>query len=184
VAEGGGLLNRYTVQSRIKGSNPFLSAIPLGAKARRGMTPMLSMGARLVVILSVCAFAHVAVVQTAFAQTGPIERNIKAMPGRDVRVAVYASVRPDCTSGPLPGIRLANAPAHGAVTVKRATLKATNVRQCLAMEVPAFVAFYHAVQGFNGTDDFDLEINVSGGRKRLEHFHVTVSNDPTGGQGV
>ena len=26
VAEGGGLLNRYTVQSRIKGSNPFLSA--------------------------------------------------------------------------------------------------------------------------------------------------------------
>jgi hypothetical protein len=27
VAEGGGLLNRYTVQSRIKGSNPFLSAI-------------------------------------------------------------------------------------------------------------------------------------------------------------
>ena len=26
MAEGGGLLNRYTVQSRIKGSNPFLSA--------------------------------------------------------------------------------------------------------------------------------------------------------------
>ena len=29
MAEGGGLLNRYTVQSRIKGSNPFLSAIAL-----------------------------------------------------------------------------------------------------------------------------------------------------------
>jgi hypothetical protein len=26
VAEGGGLLNRYTVQSRIMGSNPILSA--------------------------------------------------------------------------------------------------------------------------------------------------------------
>jgi hypothetical protein len=26
VAEGGGLLNRYTVQSRIEGSNPSLSA--------------------------------------------------------------------------------------------------------------------------------------------------------------
>jgi hypothetical protein len=28
VAEGGGLLNRYTVKSRIGGSNPPLSAIP------------------------------------------------------------------------------------------------------------------------------------------------------------
>jgi hypothetical protein len=26
VAEGGGLLNRYTLQRRIKGSNPFVSA--------------------------------------------------------------------------------------------------------------------------------------------------------------
>ncbi len=33
MAEGGGLLNRYTVQSRIKGSNPFLSATLLGADA-------------------------------------------------------------------------------------------------------------------------------------------------------
>ncbi len=29
VAEGGGLLNRYTLKRRIKGSNPFLSAIAL-----------------------------------------------------------------------------------------------------------------------------------------------------------
>jgi hypothetical protein len=28
VAEGGGLLNRYTVNSRIVGSNPIPSAIP------------------------------------------------------------------------------------------------------------------------------------------------------------
>jgi hypothetical protein len=33
VAEGGGLLNRYTVQSRIKGSNPFLSANFLSKRA-------------------------------------------------------------------------------------------------------------------------------------------------------
>ncbi len=37
MAEGGGLLNRYTVQSRIKGSNPFLSATlrPFGASGGR-----------------------------------------------------------------------------------------------------------------------------------------------------
>src|SRR6202167_5615559 len=97
----------------------------------------------LAVILCLCASA-----QTGWAQANLIQRNVSAPPGRDVRVGIYASIRPDCTSGPLPAIRLANAPAHGAVSVKRATLKATNFKQCLAIEVPALVAFYHAASGF------------------------------------
>jgi hypothetical protein len=36
VAEGGGLLNRYTLQRRIKGSNPFLSAKTLFVLVRHG----------------------------------------------------------------------------------------------------------------------------------------------------
>jgi len=48
----------------------------------------------------------------------------------------------DCTAGPLPAIRLSVAPEHGTVTVRRATLKATNVKQCVAAALPAFVAFY------------------------------------------
>ena len=45
-----------------------------------------------------------------------IEREINAAAGRDVRVGICSSVRPDCSSGPLPSIRLAVAPAwhrHG-----------------------------------------------------------------------
>jgi hypothetical protein len=122
--------------------------------------------------------------QIACAQSSSVERDIKAAPGRDVRVGIYTSIRPDCTSGSLPAIRLATAPAHGAVTVKRATLKATNLRQCLAMEVPAFVAFYRAAQDFNGTDQFDLEVSFTGGRKQTEHFQVVVSATPAGGQGI
>ena len=34
MAEGGGLLNRYTVKSRIVGSNPILSAITLFSAVR------------------------------------------------------------------------------------------------------------------------------------------------------
>jgi hypothetical protein len=160
VAEGGGLLNRYTVQSRIKGSNPFLSAtlaaaLLLGASAQR-----------------------------ACAQANLVERSVTAASGRDVRVGVYTSIRPDCTSGPLPAIRLMNAPAHGAVNVKRATFKATNFKQCLAIEAPALVAFYHAASGFNGADDFQFEVTFAGGRKEIQHFQVSVSNTPVGGQGI
>jgi hypothetical protein len=113
-----------------------------------------------------------------------VERNVKAMPGSDVRVGIYTGIRQDCTSGPLPAIRLLSPPAHGTITVKRATLKATNLQQCLGVDVPAFVAFYHAVPDFNGTDEFEFEINFAGGRTQTQHFHINVSNRPNGGQGI
>jgi hypothetical protein len=115
---------------------------------------------------------------------GMVERNVKAMPGVDTRVGIYSSIKPDCTSGPLPAIRLAASPAHGAVTVKRGMLKATNFRQCLATDVPVFIAFYRAADGFSGADEFALEISFSGGRKQYQHFRVSVSNTPKGGQGI
>lgn len=59
----------------------------------------------------------------AYAQDDVIERQLKAAPGRDVRAGVFTDIRPDCTSGPLPAIRLATPPAHGSVTVKRGTLR-------------------------------------------------------------
>jgi hypothetical protein len=129
--------------------------------------------------LFLCTPAHHAVAQASL-----VERNVNASPGGDVRVGIYTSIRPDCTSGPLPAIRLANPPAHGAVSVKRATLKATNFKQCLAIEVPTLIAFYHAASGFNGADDFQLEVTFAGGRKETQHFRVNVSNASGGGQGI
>lgn len=118
----------------------------------------------------------------ACAQSGQIERVVKVAPGRDVRVGIYTNIRPDCSSGPLPAIRLARPPAHGAVTVRRAMLKATNVRQCLAIDAPALVAFYRAPQNFSGADEFELEITFSGGHKQIQDFRVTSGADS--GQGI
>jgi hypothetical protein len=130
------------------------------------------------------ALILIASTQLVCGQSNLIDRAIRAAPGSDVRVGIYTSIRPDCTSGPLPAIRLANAPAHGSVTVKRAMLKATNVKQCLAIDVPAFVAFYHSVPDFSGSDEFLLEITFSGGRKEVQDFRVTVSSAANGGQGI
>jgi hypothetical protein len=116
---------------------------------------------------------------------GPfVERDVRAMPGSDVRVGIYTSIKQDCTSGPLPAIRLVTPPAHGTITVKRGMLKATNFKQCLATDIPAFVAFYRAAQNFNGADEFEIEVNYSGGRKQTQHFRVSVSNTPNRGQGI
>jgi hypothetical protein len=120
----------------------------------------------------------------AYAQDDVIERQLKAAPGRDARAGVFTDIRPDCTSGPLPAIRLATPPAHGSVTVKRGTLKATNIKQCLAIEVPAIVAFYHASADYSGADDFELEISSPDGHKRRERVHVMVTKSSSAGEGI
>lgn len=131
-----------------------------------------------------CLLAQNVLLQNVWAQTNLVEHDVKAAAGSDVRVGVYTSIRPDCTSGPLPAIRLATPPAHGEVIVKRAMLKATNVKQCLAIDVPAFVAFYRAAANYSGGDAFELEIAASGGRKQVQHFNVSISSDRSGGQGI
>jgi hypothetical protein len=130
------------------------------------------------------AVACMAVATVASAQTPLVERELKAQTGHIARVGVFTNIRPDCTSGPLPAIRLATPPAHGAVTVKRATLKATNFKQCLATEVPAFVAFYRPEGEYKGADEFELEVSVPNGRKETQRYKVNVSDSPKGAQGI
>jgi hypothetical protein len=129
------------------------------------------------IVLLCCASA-------VYGQSTSADRDVKAAPGREVRVGIYTSVRADCTAGPLPAIRLAVAPEHGTVTVRRAMLKATNLRQCLATELPAFVAFYRAQQNFSGDDRFELEVTFAAGRKQIQRFHVTLGDGANAGQRI
>jgi hypothetical protein len=92
-------------------------------------------------------------------------------------------MRADCTAGPLPAIRLSVAPDHGTVTVRRATIKATNVKQCLAAELSAFVAFCRAKADSN-EDRFELEVSFTGGRKQIQRVHVLISNGAGEGQRI
>jgi hypothetical protein len=135
-------------------------------------------------VLAALATVLFACVLNARAQGETIERAVTAAPGHDVRVGVYTDIRPDCSTGPLPAIRLAVAPAHGAVSVKRGTLKATNFKQCLGLDVPAFVAFYRAAAEFIGSDIFELEITAGSGRKQRERVRVLVTKSPAAGEGI
>jgi hypothetical protein len=119
----------------------------------------------------------------ALAQAPTIERQAKGYTGRDVNIGIFASIRPDCTSGALPVIRLNALPAHGKVTVKQARLRATNFRQCLGTEVPAFVAIYRSSPDFTGSDVVTLEVLASGGKKQFQRITITIEK-PAVGQGI
>jgi hypothetical protein len=115
----------------------------------------------------------------ALAGEHTVDRTANGRAGSDIRVGVYINVRQDCTSGPLPAIRLSTAPAHGKVTVKKANVNATNYKQCLALEVPAYVAFYKSQPDFSGSDVFVLEVKFPNGKTQVQRITVTVAAAPS-----
>ena len=104
-----------------------------------------------------------------------IERSVSAVSNKDTRIGVYLNVLPDCTSGPLPTIRLVSPPTAGKVVVKNAKAKATNYKACLALEVPAYVAFYKSPPEFLGDDVLTIEVKYAGGRTEIQKITVKVS---------
>jgi len=103
-----------------------------------------------------------------------VERSVKAAPNKDTQIGVYLNVLPDCSSGPLPTIRLASPPSSGKVVVKSAKVKATNYKACLALEVPAYVAFYKSPPEFTGDDVLTIEVKYLGGRTEIQKITVKV----------
>jgi hypothetical protein len=112
---------------------------------------------------------------TAVALDAIVQKDIKGKSGQDIRIAVFANVLPDCTGGPLPTVRLVTPPAHGTVIVKKGKLNATNLKQCLSLEVPALVAFYKSASDYAGSDSAVLEIKSAQGSAQLQRFSITVS---------
>ena len=104
-----------------------------------------------------------------------VERSVSAVSNKDTRIGVYLNVLPDCTSGPLPTIRLVSPPTAGKVVVKTAKAKATNYKACLALEVPAYVAFYKSPPEFLGDDVLTIEVKYAGGRTEIQKITIKVS---------
>lgn len=116
----------------------------------------------------------------ALAQEKTVERAAKGQPAKDIQVGVYLNVQPDCTSGTLPTIRLLGQPTNGAVSIKRGKVSATNYKQCLALEVPGFIAFYRSKPDFSGVDVVTIEVRYPGGRTEVQRISVTVGDGKAG----
>jgi hypothetical protein len=129
---------------------------------------------------SVVAIVVVGCITPALAQVQDVNRTASGQPGTDIRVGVYVNVRPDCTSGPLPSIQLTSPPENGKVTVKKAKVTATNYKQCLALEVPAFVAFYRSRADFVGVDVLTLEVKFPGGKTEVQRISISVGSGSPG----
>ncbi|MGM4906696.1 hypothetical protein AB8B21_03485 [Tardiphaga sp. 866_E4_N2_1] len=109
-----------------------------------------------------------------------VERTAKGPTARNFQVGVYLNVQPDCTSGTLPALRMVTPPINGTVSIKRGKVSATNYKQCLALEVPGFIAFYQSKADFVGSDEVMIEVKYPAGRTEVQRIKIDVGGSGSG----
>ena len=112
----------------------------------------------------------------ALGQPPAIERQVNGRSDTNINAGIFFTIRHDCTAGPLPVIRLLTPPTHGKVVMKQGRLRATNLRQCLGTELPAFVAIYRSAANFIGKDVFTIEVIDAAGKAQIQRITVSVGN--------
>jgi hypothetical protein len=117
----------------------------------------------------------------AWGQSQTIDRQFKGKPDTNINVGVFTSIKRDCTAGPLPVVRLVTPPTHGKVAVTQGRLRATNLKDCLGAELPAFVAVYRSVPDYIGQDIFTIEVVGAEGKRQVQRITVTLMKGPNQG---
>ena len=132
---------------------------------------------RIVSLLNLLFFVYSA---GAYAQTPTIERQIKGKADVNINAGIFVSLRRNCTAGPLPAVRLLMPPAHGKVALKQGRIRATNFKQCLGIDLPAFIAFYRSTRDFVGQDLFTIEVTGADGKVQIQQVTVTITGSEPG----
>lgn len=112
----------------------------------------------------------------ALAQSNSAYRSADVVAGKPHRLGVYGSVQKDCTSGPLPTIRVLTPPKHGELNVRSGTLKAGRITRCPNLAAKAQGVFYKANPTFKGTDEVAYEVRSASGKVEGHTVRITVKD--------
>ena len=149
---------------RLKGLNSR-SASPCPLPARWRVFSLLTV---------VGALACSAPLSAAFAET-VLYRTLRVQTGKPNRVAVYQSLKPDCSRGPLAEIRVKKMPGHGTLVVRRGSSKRSS-GPCASIPAPAQAIFYQSREGFSGQDQIEYEVVLG---KTVERYAVSIVVEKT-----
>ena len=112
----------------------------------------------------------------ALAQTNSAHRSADVVAGKPHRLGVYGNVQKDCTSGPLPTVRVVTAPKHGELNVRSGKLKAGRISRCPKLEATAQGIFYKANPTYKGTDEVSYEVRPASGQMESHTVRITVKD--------
>lgn len=105
--------------------------------------------------------------------------NRSVLAGHTIRLSGFGSLNVDCTSNPVPTIRVIGSPRLGIITVKRGktylAYPQSNPRQrCSARKSPASIVYYRASKGAVGTDFVSIEAFFDSGFVYKADFTITI----------
>ncbi|WP_114943032.1 4-aminobutyrate aminotransferase [Microvirga calopogonii] len=110
----------------------------------------------------------------ALAQTNSAYRSADAVAGKSHRLGVYGNVQKDCTSGPLPTVRVVTPPKHGELNVRSGKLKAGRISRCPKLEATAQGIFYKSNPAYTGADEVSYEVKSASGKVESHTVRITV----------
>jgi hypothetical protein len=108
-------------------------------------------------------------------------RNVDAIQGKQVRLALVGNVSKDCKVGPKPELKVTSAPKHGTLAIRSGKTKAGSLRRCPNLEVPAEGVFFQAQPNFIGDDEVIYQVTPPGGPTRIVTIKISIRppNAPT-----
>ena len=112
----------------------------------------------------------------AVAQTNSAYRSADAVAGKVERLGVYGNVQKDCTSGPLPTVRVLTPPKHGELNVRSGTLKVGRITRCPKLAPTAQGIFYKANPGYKGSDEVSYEVRTASGKVEAHTVRIRVKD--------
>jgi hypothetical protein len=115
----------------------------------------------------------------AWAQSNSAFRRAEVVAGKQERLGVYGNVGKDCTSGPLPTIRVVTAPKNGELNVRSGKLKAGRITRCPKLEATAQGIFYKAKPTYKGTDEVVYEVRSASGKVENHMVSITIKDAQT-----
>jgi hypothetical protein len=122
------------------------------------------------------ACALVLSASAAVAQTNSAHRSADVVAGKPHRLGVYGNVQKDCTSGPLPTVRVVTPPKHGELNVRSGKLKAGRISRCPKLEPTAQGIFYKASPTYKGADKVSYEVRSASGKVEAHTVRITVKD--------
>jgi hypothetical protein len=122
------------------------------------------------------AYVLVLVGTTALAQTNSTHHSAEAVAGKPLRLGTYGNVQKDCTSGPLPMVRVLTPPKHGELNVRSGNLKAGRITRCPSLRATAQGIFYQANSKYSGTDEVSFEVKSASGKVETHTVRITVKD--------
>ena len=110
---------------------------------------------------------------TAAAQT-TVTRSETVQSGKQVRLVISPNLKKDCSSGPMPEIKVTTAPKFGSLITRSGKLKTPASFRCPNKDAEVQAIFYQPKPGYTGPDAVLVEVKSADGDISKQDIRITV----------